>query len=139
GLQRLLNAGSERFQGAEFDLRWRPTSTIPLSASVGYAHHDVRFIRFSFLNAEGALRVVDGKRLELAPRDLWNANLNYSPTRGPGDFVAVRHQGQRPLNRRNTFFTGSFYETDAGVSWEFPWGAVSVVGRNLGDSRHYVS
>ncbi len=139
GLPRLLNAGSERFQGAEFDLRWRPTSAIPLSASVGYAHHDVRFIRFSFLNAEGALRVVDGKRLELAPRDLWNANLNYSPTRGPGGFVAVRHQSQRPLNRRNVDFTGPFTETDAGLTWDFPRGRVSVVGRNLGDSRHYVA
>jgi outer membrane receptor protein involved in Fe transport len=139
GLPRLLNAGSERFQGAEFDLRWRPSSVIPLSASIGYAHHDVRFIRFSFLNAEGALRVVDGKRLELAPRDLWNANLNYSPAQGPGGFVAVRHQSQRPLNRRNVNFTGPFTETDAGLSWDFPRVRVSIVGRNLSDSRHYVS
>jgi outer membrane receptor protein involved in Fe transport len=43
------------------------------------------------------------------------------------------------LNRRNTFFTEAFYETDAGVSWDFPFGRIAVVGRNLGDSRHYVS
>jgi len=139
GLPRLLNAGSERFQGAEFDLGWRPTSAVPLSATVGYAHHDVRFIRFSFLNTEGALTVVDGKRLELAPRDLWNTSLNYAPTQGPGGFVAVRHQSQRPLNRRNVNFTGPFTETDAGLTWDFPRGRVSVVGRNLGDSRHYVA
>jgi outer membrane receptor protein involved in Fe transport len=85
------------------------------------------------------LRVVDGKRLELVPRDLWNARVSYARPLGPDVFVAVRHQSQRPLNRRNTFFTDSFYEMDAGAGWDFPWGRVSVVGRNLGDSRHYVA
>jgi hypothetical protein len=102
-------------------------------------HHDARFIRFSFLTPDGALRVVDGKRLELAPRDLWNARAEYVSTRGPSVFVAVRHQGRRALTRRNTFFTGPFHETDAGAGWDFPWGRVSVVGRNLGNSRHYVA
>ncbi|HSP93199.1 MAG TPA: hypothetical protein VLU06_01515, partial [Thermoanaerobaculia bacterium] len=32
-----------------------------------------------------------------------------------------------------------FYETDAGVSWDFSFGRIAVVGRNLGDSRHYVT
>ena len=53
---------------------------------------------------------MDGKRVELVPRDLWNFQVNYAPTRGPGAFVAVRHQNRRPLNRRNTFYTPSFFE-----------------------------
>jgi iron complex outermembrane receptor protein len=135
----LLNAGQQRFQGAEVELGYRPSALPGLSVSAGYAHHDARFVRFSFLTPDGQLRVVDGKRLELVPRDLWNTRVQYASKRGPGAFVAVRHQSQRPLTRRNTFFTGPFYETDAAVSWEFPWGGLSVVGRNLGDSRHYVS
>ena len=51
----------------------------------------------------------------------------------------MRHQGIRPLTRRNTFYTDSFYEWDAGASWEFSWGRVSLVGRNLGDDRHYIA
>ena len=50
----------------------------------GYAHHDARFVHFSFLTPDGELRVVDGKRLELAPRDLWNFGVAYSPSLGPG-------------------------------------------------------
>ena len=139
GEPELTNAGEERFQGAEVELRYAPPFLRGLVVQGGYAHHDARFIHFSFVTPEGELRVVDGKRLELAPRDLWNFGVAYSPSVGPGAFVAVRHQNQRPLNRRNTFYTPSFYETDAGVSWEFPWGRIAAVGRNLGDSRHYVT
>jgi iron complex outermembrane recepter protein len=139
GLPRLINAGSERFQGGEVDLRYRPNELPGLAFSAGYAHHDARFIEFSFFNAEGPLRVVDGKRLELAPRDLWSTRLEYAAGKGPSAFFALRHQNQRPLNRRNVNYTGSFFESDAGVGWDFPWGRISVVGRNLGDSRHYVA
>jgi outer membrane receptor protein involved in Fe transport len=82
---------------------------------------------------------VDGKRLELAPRDLWSTRLEYASGKGPSAFFALRHQNQRPLNRRNVNYTDSFFESDAGVGWDFPWGRISVVGRNLGDSRHYVA
>lgn len=135
----LTNAGEERFQGAEVELRWTPSALPGLAVQGGYAHHDARFVHFSFVTPDGELRIVDGNRLELAPRDLWNFSASYAPSRGPGAFVALRHQNQRPLNRRNTFYTDSFYETDAGVSWEFPWGRLAAVGRNLGDSRHYVT
>ena len=139
GTPALTNAGSERFQGMEVEAGWRPAWLPGLAASAGYAHHDARFIRFSFLTPDGELRVVDGKRLELVPRDLWNARVSYAPSRGPGAFVAVRHQGRRPFNRRNTFWADPFYETDAGVSWEFGWWRASLVGRNLGNSRHIVA
>jgi iron complex outermembrane receptor protein len=139
GLPRLINAGSERFQGSEFTLGYRPAALPGLSFLAGYAHHDARFIEFSFLNAEGQLRVVDGKRLELVPRDLWNARVEYATGRGPSAFFALRHQNHRPLNRRNVNYTDSFFESDGGFGWDFLWGRISVVGRNLGDSRHYVA
>ncbi len=139
GIPVLLNAGEQRFQGAELDFTYRPAEVPGLAFSGGYAHHDATFVRFSFLTPDGQLRVVDGKRLELSPRDLWNLRLGYSPEHGLGGFVAIRHQNQRPLNRRNRFYTPGFEEWDAGVSCEFDWGRVTVVGRNLGDSRHYVN
>ena len=139
GNPQLLNAGSERFQGSEFTLGYRPAALSGLSFLAGYAHHDARFIEFSFLTPDGALRVVDGKRLELVPRDLWNARIEYATGSGPSAFFALRHQNRRPLNRRNVNYTDSFFESDAGVGWDFPWGRISVVGRNLGDSRHYVA
>ena len=135
----LTNAGEQRFQGAELDLGYRPPAVPGLELAAGYAHHDATFVTFSFLTPDGQLRVVDGKRLELVPRDLWNVRLSYGTANGPGGFVAVRHQNIRPLTRRNTFYTDSFFESDAGVTWDFSWGRIGVVGRNLGDSRHYIA
>jgi iron complex outermembrane recepter protein len=135
----LTNAGKERFQGWEFETGYALPWLAGLSVYGGYAHHDARFVRFSFLTPDGELRVVDGKQLELVPRDLWNLKLVMAPKTGFGGFVAVRHQNQRPLNRRNTFWTPSFFETDAGISYDFDRFRLAVIGRNLGDSRHYVT
>lgn len=135
----LTNAGSERFQGMELYATYLPPFAEGLRLAAGYVHHDARYIQFSFFTPDGELRVVDGKRLEMVPRDMWNVLLGFGRPLGPGAFVAVRHQSQRPLNRRNTFYTDPFYETDAGVSWDFSFGRIAVVGRNLGDSRHYVT
>ena len=139
GLPELVNAGEERFQGTELDLAWRPAAMKGLTLAAGYAHHDATFVQFSFLTPDGQLHVVDGKRLELVPRDLWNVRVAYGAEKGPGGFVAVRHQNIRPLTRRNTFYTDSFFEWDAGLTWSFGWGLVSVTGRNLGDSRHTIA
>ena len=139
GQPQLANAGEERFQGMDAELTWALPRLEGWSVAAGYAHHDATFVHFSFLTPDGELAVVDGNRLELVPRDLWNARLAYAPKAGLGFWGAVRHQGIRPLTRRNTFYTDSFYEWDAGASWEFKWGRVSLVGRNLRDDRHYVA
>lgn len=135
----LTNAGEERFQGMDAELVWALPGFEGWSLAAGYGHHDATYVSFSFLTPDGTLRVVDGMRLELVPRDLWNARVSYAPKTGLGFWGAVRHQGIRPLTRRNTFYTDSFYEWDAGASWEFRWGRVSLVGRNLGDDRHYTA
>ena len=139
GQPTLTNAGQERFQGMDAELVWALPRFEGWSLAAGYGHHDATYVSFSFLTPDGELRVVDGKRLELVPRDLWNARVSYAPKTGLGFWGAVRHQNIRPLTRRNTFYTDSFYEWDAGASWEFSWGRVSLVGRNLGDDRHYTS
>jgi outer membrane receptor protein involved in Fe transport len=135
----LTNAGEQRFKGAEADLSWAPQALPGASASVGYAHHDARFVQFTFVTPDSQFRDVSGKMLEMVPRDMVNARLAYSSRRGPGGFVAVRHQGRRPFNRRNTFFDQPYTEWDAGVSYDrSPWRA-TVVARNLGDDRHVTS
>jgi outer membrane receptor protein involved in Fe transport len=135
----LTNAGTERFQGTEVEIGYRLPFLADFSVYGGYAHHDSRFKQFSFFTPDGTYRVVDGKRLELDPRDLWSFKLVMAPARGPGGFVAVRHQNHRPLNRRNTFYTPSFYGVDAGISYDFDRFRLAVIGRNLTDSRHYTT
>ena len=134
----LVNAGRERFKGWEVQLTAMPHRVPGLSLSGGYAWHDPRFVEFTFVTPGGSFRDVSGNLIELAPRLLWNARVAYGREHGPGAWVAYRHQGERALNRRNTFFADPFDEWDAGLTYEMPRMRVSVVGRNLGDSRHYV-
>ena len=139
GQPALMNAGEERFQGMDAQLVWALPKFEGWSLAAGYGHHDATYVHFSFLTPDGELSVVDGNRLELVPRDLWNARFAYAPKTGLGFWGAVRHQNIRPLTRSNTFYTDSFFEWDAGASWEFSWGRLSLVGRNLRDDRHYVT
>lgn len=139
GRPALTNAGEERFQGFEGQLTWAPAAWKWFSLGAGYAHHDATYVSFSFVTPDGELVVVDGKRVELVPRDLWNVRLAWAPKTGLGIWGAVRHQGIRPYTRRNTAYAPAFYEWDAGVSWENDWLRLSFSGRNLGDDRHVVT
>jgi len=136
----LVNAGKERFQGMEIEAGFRPSVFTDLSLAAGYAHHDAKYVRFTFIDPDEGLLDASGQRLELTPRDLWNAKIAYLPARGLGAWAAVRHQNHRPFDKINEAYMPSFYEWDAGASWSFGARArLSIVGRNLGDSRHYVA
>lgn len=143
GTPTLINAGHERFKGYEVSATISPTRLPGFTLSGGYAHHDPRFVTFSFLadpTDPGSLRVVDGKFIELAPRELYNARASYAPAKWLGGWVALRHQGERPLNRRNRFWAPAFDEYDAGLTASLPHAVkVAVTGRNLGDDHHFVS
>lgn len=135
----LTNAGEERFKGFEAAVRWAPRGLFGNSIDVGYAHHDARFVDFTFVTPDSQLRDVSGKKLELVPQELVSARLYVRSPMGVGVWTAVRYQGERPFNRRNTFFADAFTEVDAGASYDRgPW-RVSVIGRNLSDDRHVVT
>jgi len=135
----LTNAGKQRFKGFETNLRWSPEALHGSTFSVGYAHHNARFEDFTFVTPDSQLVDVSGKKLELVPDDLVNGQVSLQSSAGIGGWFAVRYQGKRPFNRRNTFFADSYTECDAGLSFDKGHWRVSAVGRNLGDDRHVVT
>ena len=139
GNPELTNAGEERFKGYEVSLELAPTRFAGTTLSLGYAHHDAKFVEFTFFTPDGQFRDVSGKHLELVPQELFNAKLNYVSPVGIGVFGALRYQGERPLNRRNTFYTDAYTEYDAGISYRHQGWLASLTGRNLGDDRHPTS
>ncbi len=139
GEPELVNAGSERFQGMEIETGYRPKALPNLRIGAGYAHHDARYVRFSFIDPDEGLTVADGQRLELTPRDIWNVNASYLPNAGLGAWTALRHQGRRPFDKINEAYMDPYYEWDAGVSWAFANARLSVTGRNLSNNRHFVA
>jgi len=136
GIVALSNAGEERFRGVEIDTQAAPVAGVPLRVEVGYAFHDPIFTHSSFIDDEGNLVALDGKRLELAPRHVWNAEVDYVPARGLGGFASLHGAGSRPVNRRNSAFAPAYTVVDLGASYRF--GRYRLVGSllNVGDSRH---
>jgi len=136
----LVNAGKERFQGMEIEAGYRPSAMPGLSFGAGYAHHDAKYVRFTFIDPDEGLLDASGQRLELTARDLWNLKAGYLPAAGFGAWAAVRHQNHRPFDKINEAYMPAYFEWDAGASWTFsPHAKLSVVGRNLGNSRHFVA
>ena len=135
----LLNAGHERFKGYELNASIAPERLRGFSLSAGYARHDPCFVLFTFFTPDGSYRDVSGKLIELAPRELYNARASFAPATGLGGWVALRHQGERPLTRRNTFWTPAFEEYDAGLSLAAHGVRITAQARNLGDDRHPVA
>jgi hypothetical protein len=136
GAPELENAGHTRFRGQEYRLRLMPSAARGLAVDVGYAHHDPRFVDFTFTTPDSQLHDVSGNLVELAPQELWNAGVSWQNPRGFSVFATARGQGKRALTRRNTFFTDAWSTWDAGVA--VPAGPLMLrfVGRNLSDSRH---
>jgi iron complex outermembrane receptor protein len=135
----LVNAGEEKFKGAEFKLGYRPAALPDLALLAGYAHHDAKYVHFSFIDPDNGLTVADGQRPELTPRDLWNASVAWQPATGPGAWFAIRHQNHRPFDKINEAYMPSFFEYDAGLSYVWGPARLAFVARNIGNSRHYVA
>ena len=134
GNPELVNAGEERFQGTRARGRLppgRPCRTSPSSPATRTTTRGTSTSRSS--TRTKARTSADGQRLELTPRDLWNANVSYHPAEGFGGWFAVRHQNQRPFDKINEAYMPSFFEYDVGALVHVRGRApVSFVGRNLG-------
>ena len=135
----LVNAGAERFQGTEVEIGYRLPYVEGLSIYGGYAHHDALYKDFTFINDEGEEENASGRRIELVPRDLWNLKIVMAPPTGLGGFVALRHQNHRTFDIDNFAYDPSFYQVDAGLSYDFEHFRLAVIGRNLSDSRPFVT
>src|SRR5262249_22952504 len=134
----LVHAGKGLFRRMEIEASYRPKQFPSFGFYGGYAHHNALYKVFSFIDPDEGLLDASGQRLELTPRDLWNLGLSYGPPQGIGGWFAIRHQNHRPFDKINEAYTPSFFEYDVGLSYTFGPARFSIIGRNLGNSRHIV-
>jgi len=138
GQPELVNAGKELFEGMELEASYRPKQLPYFSFVYGYAHHNALYQVFTFIDPDAGPQDASGQRLELTPRDLYNFGLSYGPPSGLGGWFAIRHQNHRPFDKINIAYMPSYFEYDVGLSYTWGPAKFSIVGRNLGDSRHIV-
>lgn len=132
----LINAGSERFKGAELEARFALTNNLQLAGH--YSYHDARFRNYAQLFGS-TLTHLDGRRLEMSPQHLGGAGLVYSPALGFQASVVYNWVGNRFLNKRNTALAAAYDTVDASLGYRFTRCEVRLIGRNLGNRRDPVA
>jgi len=136
GLPSLVNGGSERFEGIELEGSWRFSSSMRAQAS--YANHHSRFVDYE-QEFDGVNTVLDGNKLEMAPRNLGALGFAFAPTNGFGGNVVMNYVGERYLNKRNTALAEDYTTWSAGLSYRHGIWDVRLDGVNLGDRRDPVA
>jgi iron complex outermembrane recepter protein len=128
----IANAGKERFKGieAEVDLRLLPD----LYWQTAYSYHDARFRNY-IRDFDGEPMQLEGKMLEMSPRDMASTGIAYTPGHGVNGNVLVSWIGEYFLNMRNTAVSPAYTTWSAGLGYRFSTWEIRVDGQNLSDSR----
>src|SRR6202035_3474029 len=132
GLPRLVNAGQERFRGAELeadyklrsDLRWR----------FAYSLHDARFEDFISVFDNGPAQV-RGNQLVLSARNMVSTGLLYFPAQGWNGSILYNWVDKRFLDEVNTAVAPSYSTWSASLGYRFGKWGIRLEGYNLNDTR----
>ncbi|BDU69944.1 hypothetical protein GETHOR_20450 [Geothrix oryzae] len=133
----LVNAGTERFQGAEASATFRIAGD--LTARAAYSYHDARFRDYRKDFGDGTLTQLAGKRLEMSPYHLAGLGLAYAPARGLTATVEMNYVGAVLLNQRNTAPMGGYATCAASLGWRERSWDLRLSGQNLTDRRKPVA
>jgi len=136
GLPRLVNAGKERFQGAELQTSLHVTRDLLLQGAVSY--HEAKFRDYARL-FDGVLFQLDGNRLELSAKELASLGLVWAPTTGWHADATAQYVGSRFLDKRNRAKADPYTILSAGLGYRWSDWEVRVDGRNLSDERDPVA
>jgi len=132
GLPTLVNAGTERFKGAEIETEFRFHPDF--LGRFTYAWHEAKFVD-SVQDFDGVATQLGGRRLEMSAEHLGSAELVWAPAAGFNASVIYQYVGDRFLNKRNTALAPSYDTWAAGIGYRFPRWSIRLQGENLNDVR----
>ena len=108
GLPSLINAGSERFKGAELELKGRLGGLHgDCWWQASYAWHDAKY-RDLVEELDGENVQLAGNRLQLSAHNLVSAGLVYSPAHGFFGSLTANYMGSRVLDEQNEILAPSY-------------------------------
>ena len=136
GLPELVNAGQERFDGAELESELQIVSN--LRARLAASYHDAKFRNYERL-FDGVPFQLRGNRLELSAKQMGSFGLIWAPPRGLQANAMVGYVGSRFLDKRNRAKADPYTTWDAGVGYRWSSWQLRADGRNLGDARDPVA
>jgi len=131
-----VNAGRERFAGAETELRWHAMPDTVLTAA--YSYHDTRFGNTMTIESGTPLQL-DGHQLNLSPHNIAALGLEVSGFGGLQLATQAAYVGRRFLDRLNTAAAGGYVTVDARLGLRLRQYTIAVQGQNLTNRRDPVT
>ncbi len=132
----MVNAGRERFVGAETELRWHAMPGTVLT--VAYSYHDTRFGNTMTIES-GTPVQLDGHQLNLSPHNIAALGLQVSGFGGLQLATQAAYIGRRFLDRLNTAAAGGYVTVDARLGLRLRQYTIAVQGQNLTNRRDPVT
>jgi len=137
GNPELVNAGKERFRGAELEADYLLAGNVRLQAV--YAYHDAKYTDYLALDDDGVLEQLAGKRLPLSAHGIGAIGFIYAPPAGFTAWSTVNLTGSRFLDRENTALASAYTTWAAGLGYRFAGWELRLDGWNLTGSRAPIS
>ena len=129
------NAGEHEYTGFELGARYAASSRFALYANA--ALYDNRFGDFR-IESSGGVTDLSGNRLPIAPDQVLNGGVEFSPADAWKVRVDVKHVGDVAVDQGNTFELDPYTLLDAAVSW---WlndlVRLTLSAHNLLDEEYY--
>ncbi|HEV8376079.1 MAG TPA: TonB-dependent receptor [Candidatus Polarisedimenticolia bacterium] len=136
GLPALVNAGNQRYRGADLEIEARLHEQ--WWGRLGYGRHSAKFLDY-VQDFGGVPTQLRGNRQEMSPEDLASAGVVWARPKGLTAHVELEYVGDRFLNKRNTALADSYQTWSAGVGWRSKLWEFRLEGLNLNDTRPPVS
>jgi outer membrane receptor protein involved in Fe transport len=132
----LANAGQERLQGVESEVRWKIGDSTSVAAT--YSYHDARFGN-TIATEDGNTVQLDRRQLDISPHNLAALGLQYAPPTGLQGGIQWSYVGRRFLDRLNTAAVGGYNMLDAQIGYRRNQYRLTLVGHNLVNRRDPVT
>jgi iron complex outermembrane recepter protein len=132
----LTNAGEERLEGVETEMRYQVTPDLALAANVSY--HNARFTQYLFFDGVSNVQLA-GNQLPLSPHLLAAAGLLYTPAQGFSSTLVAQYVGRQFLDEENTAAVGGYMTLAANLGYRFGRYRILLEGNNLTNQRQPVS
>jgi outer membrane receptor protein involved in Fe transport len=132
----LVNAGRERFQGVETELRWHIAPSAQLTAA--YSYHDARY-GDTLTSGSGTLAQLSGYQLNLSPHDIGAVGVQLAGRAGLAFAAQAAYVGRRFLDSLNTAPVGGYLTLDARLALRLGQYTLALAGTNLSNRRDPVT
>jgi iron complex outermembrane receptor protein len=136
GNPELVNAGNERFKGAELEVDYLVIKDVRITGT--YSYHDARYTHYLALLDEGQVELA-GNQLPMSAHGLSGLGINYAPPHGFTGWALVNFTGRRFYDPENTAVAPSYSTWSGGVGYRVGAWEARVDGWNLNDTRPAIS